>query len=202
MLVRDLGFKFKDQYLFSGLNFTLEPGKIIHVTGSNGSGKTTLLEVLAGLKDANKGEILLNGKLVFSEHYAEYCQIITYIGHKLALKSQLSVIANLKFWADIYNSKEAVDAAIYYFNLGLYESSPVYELSAGYKKRVALARLLLSNASIWLLDEPFSNLDVAGAASLTNLINSKCSNGGRVIITGHENLSGLSCQLLPLEGAR
>ncbi len=171
--------------LFKNLGFTLGDNCILVIRGENGSGKTTLLETIACLRKASEGKILYANKDIRFEHYQEYCDIIQYIGHNKAVKPQLTVFENIEFWANLKGNAAAVFAAIKFFGLENYQHNLCATLSAGYQKRVALARLMVTNAQIWLLDEPFVNLDNEGKEILASLITSRCENGGTVIITAH-----------------
>jgi len=171
--------------LFQNLGFTVGDACILVIRGENGSGKTTLLEAVAGLRKVDEGKILYANKNVLGEHYQEYCDIIQYVGHRQAIKQQLSVTENVKFWAEHKGNLAAVPAAISFFGLEGYESALCGKLSAGYKKRVALSRLMVTNSEIWLLDEPFVNLDAVGSEAIANLIATRVERGGSVIITAH-----------------
>lgn len=174
-----------DKLLFSNLGYTIGDNSILIVRGENGSGKTTLLETIACLRRPSEGRVLYANKDVRGEHYAEYCDIIAYVGHQNAIKLQLTVKENLEFWAKLKNNSHAIPAAIAYFGLDEYENALCGTLSAGYQKRVALARLMVTNAETWLLDEPFVNLDEDGRNTLATLIASRCERGGSVILTAH-----------------
>jgi heme exporter protein A len=174
--------------LFHNLSFTVGDACVLVVRGENGSGKTTLLETIACLRSAGEGKILYANKNVNGEHYQEYCDIIHYVGHRQAIKPQLTVKENIEFWASLRGNLAAVPAAITFFGIDDYAQVLCGELSAGYKKRVALARLMVTNSQIWLLDEPFVNLDSAGAEALANLVATRVERGGSVIITAHGDL--------------
>lgn len=171
--------------LFKNLGFTIGDSCLLIIRGENGSGKTTLLETIACLRKADQGTVLYANKDVRGEHYSEYCEIIQYVGHKGAIKLQLTVSENIEFWAKLRDNLSAVPAAITFFGLENYADVLCSALSAGYKKRVALARLMVTNSEIWLLDEPFVNLDDDGKAALATLISARCERGGSVIITAH-----------------
>jgi len=174
--------------LFKNLGFTVGDSCLLVVRGGNGSGKTTLLETIACLRKPCEGSVLYANKNVSGEHFKEYCDIVQYVGHKRAIKMQMTVYENLEFWASLKNNNAAIDAALSFFSLGEYKNTLCAELSRGYQKRVALARLMVTNSEIWLLDEPFVNLDEDGANTLATLISAKCENGGSAIITAHGNL--------------
>lgn len=171
--------------LFKNFGVTVGDGCLLVIRGENGSGKTTLLETIACLRKADEGAVLYANKDVRGEHYGEYCDIMQYVGHKGAIKPQLTVSENIEFWAALKGNLSAVPAAIKFFGLENYSDTLCAELSAGYKKRVALARLMVTNSEIWLLDEPFTNLDDEGRDALATLISTRCERGGSVIITAH-----------------
>ncbi|MFV9875460.1 MAG: heme ABC exporter ATP-binding protein CcmA [Rickettsiales endosymbiont of Dermacentor nuttalli] len=163
--------------LFKDLGFSLLPGSLLILRGNNGSGKTTLLKLIAGITSPTKGSIVL-------EYYNEF-NLINYIGHKNALKTELSVIDNLIFWSELYQTPELILPALTYFGLMDIQNIPCYRLSAGWQKKVALARLMACHSYIWLLDEPENNLDNASKQLLYNLIETRVSQKGIVIIASH-----------------
>ena len=185
LTLQDISCSRDGNVLFKNLGFTLGDRCILVVRGGNGAGKTTLLETIMCLRPPAAGKILYANKDVAGEYFKEYCDIVHYVGHKTAVKPQLTVLENLKFWADLKGNNEAISAAMTFFNLKKYENILCSKLSAGYKKRVALARLMVTNSEIWLLDEPFVNLDEDGKVALATLISSRCEQGGTVLITAH-----------------
>ncbi len=174
--------------LFKNLGFTLGDCCILAVRGPNGSGKTSLLNIISCLLTPNSGTILYANEDVKGEHWPEYCEIIQYIGHKNAIKPQLTVTENLLFWAKIRGSKELVPAALAYFDLGQVANVPCAKLSAGWQRRVGLARLIACKSEIWLLDEPFTNLDDDIKNKLVGLISARAEQGGAVIIATHDDI--------------
>jgi len=188
--------------LFTNLGFTLGDRCLLVIRGENGSGKTTLLETIMCLRKPSAGEVLYANKNVRGEYFQEYCDIVQYIGHRSAVKPQLTVLENIEFWANLKGNNQIVSAAITFFGLKKYENILCSKLSAGYKKRVALARLMVTNAEIWLLDEPFVNLDDEGKAALATLISSRCEQGGTVIITAHGDVPIANYAELNLEEFR
>lgn len=174
--------------LFSNLGLTLFPSAIVNIIGENGSGKTSLLNLLASLDKAKQGKIILEGEELDDYTINEYSPI-AYLPHKSALKLELTVIDSLKFWATIYNSALKLASVIAFFNLEEYLDYKLKNLSAGWQKKVALARLMLSNSMIWLLDEPFTNLDPNAILLVENLIRTRAANRGIVIFTSHQKYS-------------
>jgi heme exporter protein A len=171
--------------LFKNLGFTVGDCCTLVVRGYNGSGKTSLLNIISCLSRPDTGEILYANENVHGEHWQEYCGIIQYIGHKNAIKPQLTVRENLELWAKLKDSQGRVDAAMAFFDLEQYENTPCGKLSVGWQKKVGLAKLLACKSEIWLLDEPFSNLDEDTQLRLASMIETRCEQGGSVILTAH-----------------
>lgn len=181
--LQSLSFVVQDKEIFNNISMTLLPSSIVYLKGRNGSGKTSLLRMLAGIQKPTKGAVTYGKESTPTDTFNKpYC---TYIGHKTGLKQELSVIENLKYWAELYNSEELVDAAIIYFQLQEYAYKKCYELSAGNQKKVALAKLITCQSNFWLLDEVDTNLDEANKKLLINLIVTQADNGGIVFISSH-----------------
>lgn len=171
--------------LFKNVGFTIGDCCAVVIRGSNGSGKTSLLNIIACLAQPSEGQVLYANEDVRGEYWQEYCTIIQYVGHKNAIKPQLTVRENLEFWAQLTDSVHAVDAAIYFFDLTQYENVECGKLSVGWQKKVSLARLLACKSEIWLLDEPFANLDEEAKLKFASLIGTRCQQGGAVVMTAH-----------------
>ncbi|AIL66117.1 Cytochrome c biogenesis ATP-binding export protein CcmA [Rickettsiales bacterium Ac37b] len=165
--------------LFKDLGFSLLPGSLLILRGNNGSGKTTLLKLIAGIIKPTKGTVSI-------EHHNEY-KLINYIAHKNALRTELSVIDNLIFWSELYQTPELILPALMYFGLDDIKDISCCRLSAGWQKKVALARLIACHSYIWLLDEPENNLDNSSKELLYTLIDTRVRQGGIVIIASHNN---------------
>ena len=178
--------------LFTNLSVSITEKSIIYITGGNGSGKTTLLKIISGMKPPSKGMVLWDNQPI-TEIIDDYRRAITYIGHENACPNKLTVEEYLKYWSLQNHSQKAIDATIFYFNLEEILSSKYESLSKGMQRRLAISRLLLSNSLIWLLDEPFSNLDTYNRQLLGNILNSKLEEGGIVILTDNLNqkISGI-----------
>jgi heme exporter protein A len=177
-----------DQVLFSGLNFSLAAGEILHIMGSNGSGKSTLLYILAGLLNPQRGEVHWQGKPIRQERQY-YCQQLLYIGHKIGIKAQLTVRENLRLAAGLSRVIcDRIAEVLARFGLDKHQHTLCYRLSAGQKQRVALARLLILDAKLWLLDEPFTAMDRDGINILETILAEHLCRGGAVILTSHQNL--------------
>ncbi|MFV9877689.1 MAG: heme ABC exporter ATP-binding protein CcmA [Anaplasma ovis] len=173
-----------DRLLFDNLSFVAKSGSITLVIGNNGSGKTTLLRTIMGLMPAASGSIKLDGEGITTS--SGCISQITYVGHKPACTGNMTVQEILEFWAQCKNSSELTDAAACFF--GLYPILDVRfkNLSSGWQKRVALSRLLVSNTRVWVVDEPFSNLDPDAVALVQNLILTRAERGGIVILADHK----------------
>jgi len=199
--VTDLSCMRGDRCLFSGLGFSLASGQLLHLKGHNGSGKTTLLRTLAGLLQAESGEIRWNGeplRRVRQEFHAE----LLYLGHLNGLKGDLSAVENLRIDSAIRGQAMSEQAAWQTLDdIGLrgYEDLPSKYLSQGQKRRVALARLWVNRAALWILDEPFSALDVAAVAELQKVIRGHLERGGMAILTTHQEVELTSGEVLTLE---
>lgn len=190
-----------DRRLFSGLSFTLDAGTLLHLQGANGSGKTTLQRALCGLLLPQEGEIRWNGESIRSLK-EEYCQEVIYLGHLNGIKNDLTGLENLRISATLDGDSlddEQLWEALKHMGLMGFEDLPTRVLSQGQKKRVALARLLLSGAKLWILDEPFVGLDVNAVELLQSLIAKHVAGGGMVILTTHQEVALTSGQIQRLK---
>lgn len=174
--------------LFSGLAFDLAPGEWLHVQGENGVGKTTLLRALVGLSPPDEGEIRWRGRPT-RELGDEYRREMLYLGHHGAVKDDLTPLENLQVAAALdgrkLDDRETI-ATLRRFGLRGREELPVRFLSAGQKRRVLLARLVTRHARLWILDEPFTALDVKAVDMLSGLIGEHLADGGMAILTSHQ----------------
>lgn len=187
-----------ERILFSGLGFDLYPGQLMQVLGSNGSGKTSLLRILCGLNDHYEGDIVWCGAPVF-EQREHYLASILYIGHRAGVNRILTPRENLRWSASLQAPVDdaRIEAALARVGLRAYEDIPCRNLSAGQTQRVALARLLISPAVLWILDEPFTTLDVQGVKDLETLLAEHVAAGGSVLLTTHHPLQ-VSCEVIRL----
>ena len=176
--------------LFSGVGFALAPGGLLRVTGANGRGKTTLLRAMCGLLLPAAGEVRWKGESIRTLR-EEYWSDLLYIGHANALKDDLTAAENLAFASGIAGrtvSREAAQAALGRFGLEGREGLPVRALSQGQRRRAALARLAVgASQPLWILDEPFAALDVAGTELVMSLAGEHLARGGMVVLTTHQD---------------
>ncbi len=186
--IRDLECVRGDHCLFKGLSFSLQGGELLYLRGSNGSGKTSLLRTVCGLLEPAGGEVLWKGKNVRSQR-DEFNAELTYLGHLNGVKGELTAFENLRLGdalSGLAVSEDDIYDALERIGLGGREDLPTQVLSQGQKRRVALARLLLSKASLWVLDEPFTALDVGAVDQLAKLIEAHLQKGGMAMFTTHQ----------------
>ena len=181
---RALGFARNEESIFGPLDFALHAGEVVLIEGDNGSGKTTLLKVLSGLLEPTSGDVLLHGAHLT---LAKLSHQVALLGHLLGLKLELSALENLRFASGLGGIRSGITPQLALASVGLegYEAQPLRMLSAGQRKRVALARLLLVPAALWLLDEPYANLDREGIELVNRLLDNHARRGGAALITSH-----------------
>lgn len=180
-----------ERILFDNLCFTVAPGDIVQIEGPNGAGKTSLLRLLAGLSQAEQGEVFWHHQPVRNQWKIWHAALL-YLGHRPGVKGVLTPRENLRFWHAVC-SEEKVFAALDAVALTGYEDVPAALLSAGQQRRIALARLWLSDATVWILDEPLTALDQYGVTALLTLFQHHVSQGGAVILTTHQPLPPATC---------
>lgn len=200
--INDLACTRGDHLLFSGLSFSLSDGELMQVQGENGKGKTSLLRMLCGFLMPAGGEIRWRGENIRDLGEDYYAEMI-YLGHYNAIKDELNALENLRISAGLagceISDKEAL-AALRHMGLRGRENLPVKVLSQGQRRRVALARLLVSNAALWILDEPLTALDVGAVGLMQELIGAHLAKKGMVIFTTHQPLevAGIETRRLTL----
>jgi heme exporter protein A len=196
LLAENLSSMRGGRVLFQGLSFAMGAGEALMVIGPNGSGKTTLLRLIAGLLPPTAGRIALAG----SEDPVS--ETVHFIGYQDALKGALTVRENLAFYKSLFGGGgEAVDGALGRMGVGTLAMLPAQVLSAGQRRRAALARLLVSHRPIWLLDEPANTLDADGQTLLTRLMEELRKRGGVVIAATHVRLDLPGAREISLGGA-
>lgn len=183
----DIAFERDYMPIFSGLSFTLQCGQILRVSGANGSGKTTLLRILATSLITSAGRVLWNGSDLDGRR-AEYRFDMLYLGHQPGVKAALTPRENLAWLRPLHpKAGQDISRALTAVGLAGLEDVPCHTLSAGQLRRVALARLHLSDATLWILDEPFTAIDQDGVARLETLVQAHAQRGGAVVFTTHQN---------------
>lgn len=182
LAARQLSFTRLDEPVFGPLDFGVHAGEVLLVTGDNGSGKTTLLRVLAGLLPASDGKISWVG-----EPGPPPAEQLAYLGHLHAHKSELTALENLRFAAGLHGIRPGIGPASALASVGLggFDDTVAGKFSAGQRKRLALARLLLSPALLWLLDEPYANLDRDGITLVDRMLRKHLETGGAALVTTH-----------------
>jgi heme exporter protein A len=185
LTVNDLRFERDDIAVINDACLTLDDGEILQIEGPNGSGKTTLLRILTTALQPNGGEILYQGQIL-SECRFDYLSNILFLGHQSALKLTLTAEENLSWITSELPGSVSVLNALERVGLRGYSDIPCHSLSAGQQRRVALARLLLSNAKIWFLDEPFAALDGQGVQFVEQCMERHVNGGGAVMLTTHQ----------------
>ena len=192
--VQDLSCTRGYRELFTGLSFDLDSGQVLRVEGENGSGKTSLLRILAGLAQAEDGKVLWQGKAI-KDPDGQFFQNLLYLGHKPGIKFELTPVENLCMSKALFGSKtqNGIEEALYQIGLYGFEDITSGNLSAGQKRRVALAQLLLTQSRIWILDEPYTSLDVAAVAFLEGVFARHVQAGGILIITSHQPVTVEGC---------
>lgn len=183
-----------ERVVFSHLGFTLQDSSLLLLKGPNGSGKTTLLKTLCGLLAPDSGLITWNGLPIRDN--MEFRRDLMAIGHKSAVKLDATVRENIAFWAHLYDTEILIPAAIRYFDLQKYEDVPAGHLSAGWQRRVALARLIVAPSRLWMLDEPTNFLDEEAVILMASLIETRVKQGGIVVVASHIMNSAIAAHTL------
>jgi heme exporter protein A len=186
-----------ERTLFEGLSFRVAAGQALAVEGANGAGKTSLLRLIAGFLAPRAGRLVLKTAQGQSDDNEERGRVIGWLGHQDGLKPQLTALEQLIFFAALYRSPAGCDAALEEVGLARQKDFPCRYLSAGQKRRLALARLMVSSRALWLLDEPFAALDRDGQALMARQMTLHCGRGGLIIAATHEplGLANASLQL-------
>jgi heme exporter protein A len=186
---RNLSCMRNDRLLFEHLEIELEAGQMLVVEGPNGCGKTSLLRILTGLRLADGGEVLWRGEPI-DRVAGDYFEQVNYVGHHDGVKHELSCLENLRLARAMgVPSKHDLDDVLDQVNLYAYGETEVGSLSAGQKRRLALARLLATDALLWILDEPFTSLDKASMALFSGLFEQHLQQQGVIVMTSHHDIS-------------
>jgi len=179
--------------IFEPVNLTLTAGQSVQIRGANGAGKTTLLRAICGLCNSHEGEVNWNQHSIFDKS-SRFYQDMLYLGHALGLKPKLTAEQNLNFYRELrfQPNAELVVNALEQLGIGAYHDEYVARMSAGQKRRVALSRIISEPVPLWILDEPMVALDIHGQAWLENACNIHLENGGILLITSHQPISGIN----------
>src|ERR1700735_1934396 len=179
-----------DRHVLKGVSLELERTQLMHVSGPNGTGKTTLLRVICGLLRPEQGKVSWRGRPI-SAVRDDYQANLAYASHEPALKGDLTALENLRFAVGLKRrvSPGELRASLEQTGVGACADLPARVLSAGQRRRVAMARVLAMNAPLWLLDEPFTNLDAAGTGLLMSLLQSHAQGGGSALVVAHQELA-------------
>jgi len=179
-----------DRSLFSAVTFSVQPGQLLHITGRNGAGKTTLLRTICGLTRPARGEIRWSNEPI-RKLGDEYFRALAFVGHSNGIQGELTCVENLRVASELHRpiDDESITEAMAQIGLLAYTHMPAKVLSQGQKRRLALARLLLLDKKLWVLDEPFSALDTDSVASMDHIIGKHIDAKGMVILTSHQTLT-------------
>ncbi|WP_205669720.1 cytochrome c biogenesis heme-transporting ATPase CcmA [Aliivibrio fischeri] len=178
-----------ERVLFERLNFTISDGELIQIEGQNGAGKTTLLRIIAGLGYADEGDIFWKNESI-KQNREEFHSDLLFLGHHTGVKRELTAFENLAFYQSMHDNynEVAIWDALARVGLAGREDVAAGQLSAGQQRRVALARLWLSNHKLWILDEPLTAIDKQGVKVLEKLFMDHAKQGGIVLLTTHQDL--------------
>lgn len=184
----DLSLLRGDRCLFQHLSFALNPGELLLVEGANGSGKTSLLRGIAGLLDFETGHISWDGHKTLAEYQAFRSDLV-WLSHRVGCKGELTLLENLRFESALRSSSmHRIDEVIARLGLAELTALPFRYLSAGQQRRVALARLLLADGRLWIMDEPFTNLDKSGQSLVAALIAEHLASDGLCVVASHQGV--------------
>lgn len=192
-----------DRLLFNDLSFAVAESEVLQIEGPNGSGKTSLLRILCGLRLAEAGQVLWQGESIISNREDYYANMV-YIGHLPCVKGDLTVIENVRSLLDTRSlslGNEEIEVALAKVGLASYEDVPGKALSSGQRRRILLAFVELSQAKLWILDEPLTALDVQGVALMESMIMEHKQAGGSVVFTTHHGMQ-LECEMSSVQLGR
>ena len=192
-----------DRCLFRQLDIVVGGGRLVHVQGRNGAGKTSLMRILCGLALPDAGEVLWRSRRI-ERVREEFHLAIAWLGHRDGLKQDLTALENLCFSNGLRRTCAArqARAALGEGGLDAVADLPVRVLSAGQRRRVAFARVQTSGAPLWLLDEPFANLDAASTSFIAGRLSAHLAEGGSIVLAAHRLPSGLTAHAaVPLDAA-
>ena len=177
-----------DHCLFKGLSFALNPGELLLLKGRNGSGKTSFLRAIAGLLELESGSVVWN-KVAVTKEPQVFKNSLVWMAHQVGFKGDLTLLENLHFEAALRpQSGQDIEDVLNRLGLNRLKRLPMRSLSAGQRRRVALARMLLSEAQLWIMDEPVTNLDSEGRALVMELVGEHLAANGMVIMAAHQDV--------------
>jgi heme exporter protein A len=188
-----------DRHVLQGVSAQIQPQELLHISGPNGTGKTTLLRVVSGLLRPEQGSVTWLGQSI-STIRTDYQAALAYASHEPALKGDLTALENLRFAVGLKRriSADEMRAALARTGVAGCADLPARVLSAGQRRRVAMARVLAMRATVWLLDEPYTNLDAAGSELISELLQTHVAGGGLALVVAHHELN-VSCHVRRLE---
>jgi len=188
-----------ERHVLRGVSLRLDPAELLHISGPNGTGKTTLLRVITGLLRPEQGAVTWRGHPIQTAR-SDYQSDFAYGAHEPALKADLTALENLRFSVGLKRkvSRAVLTAALERTGVGACADLPTRVLSAGQRRRVTMARILAMQAPLWLLDEPFANLDAQGSVLVSELLQSHVLGGGLALVVAHHELT-LTCGVRRLE---
>ena len=177
-----------DRCLFRDVSFALESGEVLVLEGANGSGKTSLMKAIVGMLDLENGVVSWNGVAV-NKQRQEFHGSLVWLAHRVGLKADLTLVENLRFESHLRaQSDQDFDEVLDRLSISRLKRLPMRALSAGQQRRVALARMLLSKVPLWLMDEPFTNLDREGRALVMELVKEHLDKGGMCVMAAHQDV--------------
>jgi heme exporter protein A len=179
-----------ERHVLRGVSLAIRPGEALHVWGPNGVGKTSLLRVVCGLLHAEEGEVAWNGVPIHDAN-SQFLASLAYLAHDTALKGDLTALENLSFSVGLRRTVDDTELRAMLLDLEVEQCAdlPCRVLSAGQRRRVALARVLLSRAPFWVLDEPFTNLDAASSEHISASLAEHLEGGGLALVAAHQGLN-------------
>jgi heme exporter protein A len=188
-----------DRHVLQGVSAQIQRTELLHISGPNGTGKTTLLRVVSGLLRPEQGSVTWLGQSIAAIR-TDYQASLAYASHEPALKGDLTALENLRFAVGLKRriTADELRAALARTGVAGCADLPARVLSAGQRRRVAMARVLAMGATLWLLDEPFTNLDAAGTELISELLQTHVAGGGLALVVAHHELS-VSCNVRRLE---
>lgn len=188
--VKSLSFEYLDTPLLQQVSWSLSPGRLMHLQGGNGVGKTTLLRLLSGLLPLESGDIVWDNRSIY-EDLPAFQRNLCYVGHKMGLSLELSVRENCFF--DVHWQRKTCYFELLLEAFGLQDliDTPCFQLSEGQRRRTALMRVAMSDARVWLLDEPYVALDSQSTDRLTSCFLSHLADNGMIVMTSHQDLPTL-----------